>query len=288
MKPAPFRYVRARSLPEALEHLHSAADAKILAGGQSLVPLLNMRLLRPTTLVDINGLPGLDAITEGPDGGLVIGALVRHTDLLASPLVRARAPLLVAAAAHVGHRAIRNRGTIGGSLAHADPAAELPAAVVALGAILSATGPAGPRRIASSAFFVGPLSSALASHEILTEIEIPGPPARGWGFAELARRAGDFAIAGIAGVLQAAPDDPSRVGAASLVAFGVDNTPARLAAAERLLVGARIDAALARAAGAAAGTSCLPQDDVHATAAYRRHLAGVLTEQVVLDAHRRS
>ncbi|OLC13817.1 MAG: hypothetical protein AUH29_11835 [Candidatus Rokubacteria bacterium 13_1_40CM_69_27] len=283
MKPAPFTYVRPKSLAEALGCLDDDGDAKLLAGGQSLVPLLNMRLVRPTTLVDINALPGLATISPTPDGGLVIGALVRHTDLLASPLVRERTPLLAAAAAHVGHRAIRNRGTVGGSLAHADPAAELPAAAVALDATLTIVGPAARRTIPARDFFVGPLVTALEPREMLTEIEIPGPVQRGWGFAEMARRAGDFAIAGVAGIVTPAAPGRGRSSTARLVAFGAGDTPLRLPGAAALLAGQPIDRALARAAGDVAARECTPRDDVHATADYRRHLVGVLTEQVVLD-----
>lgn len=283
MKPAPFAYVRATSLDEALARLDAHGDAKLLAGGQSLVPMMNMRLVRPVTLVDINGVPGLDAIRATPDGGLVIGALVRHTDLLRSPVVRERAPLVAAAVAHVGHRAIRNRGTVGGSLAHADPAADLPAAVVALDATLVAAGPAGRRRIAARDFFRGPLTTALDAREILVEIAIPGPAAPAWGFAELARRPGDFALAGVAAILRPGVADGAR-----LVAFGAADTPLRLTRAETALGVGRVDAALARAAGDAAAAGCAPQDDVHATAEYRRHLVGVLAERAILAAAARA
>jgi carbon-monoxide dehydrogenase medium subunit len=281
VKPAPFAYVRARSLDEVLAHLDAAGEAKLLAGGQSLVPLLNMRLVRPATLVDINGVPGLDAVRAMPDGGLTIGALLRHTDLLASSLVRERAPLLAAATAHIGHRAIRNRGTVGGSLAHGDPAAELPAAAVALEAAMVVIGPGGRRRIAAGEFFRGPLVTALEPHEILVEIEIPGPAQPRWGFAEVARRAGDFALAGVAAVLRAAPG-PTGGSTPRLVAFGVGDTPVRLPEAEAQLAAGRLDADAARAAGRAA--RCTPGDDVHASADYRRHLVRVLTEQAIQDA----
>jgi carbon-monoxide dehydrogenase medium subunit len=284
VKPASFSYVRATSLDEALARLEADDGAKILAGGQSLMPLLNMRLLRPTTLVDINGLPGLNTVDAAPDGGLRIGALVRQTDLITSPIVRARAPLLAAATRHVGHRAIRNRGTIGGSLAHADPAAELPAAVLALDATLIVSGSGRRRRVAAHDFFTGPLTTVLEPREILIEIHIAAPVAAAWGFAEVARRAGDFAIAGVAAVLRPAPGDPSRCATAHVVAFGCGDTPVRLAGAEAALAGARIDAAMARAAGESAAPNCAPLDDLHASADYRRHLVAVLTEQVVLEA----
>jgi carbon-monoxide dehydrogenase medium subunit len=279
VKPAPFEYVRARSLDEALAALD--ADSKVLAGGQSLVPLLNMRLVRPVRLVDINGVPGLAGVRERADGGLDVGALTRHTDLLAAPLVRARAPLLAAAAAHVGHRAIRNRGTVGGSLAHADPAAELPAALLALDARVVIAGRAGRRRLPLADFFVGLLTTVLAADEILVQVEIPDARGAGWGFAEVARRVGDFAIAGVAGL---ARGERGRAADARLVAFGADERPVRLQAAEAALVGASPpDDPPTRAAAEAAG-GCRPPDDVHASAAYRAHLVRVLTEQAAREA----
>ncbi len=285
MKPAAFEYVRPRSLDEALLLLaRGDAEMKILAGGQSLVPMLNMRLVRPSTLVDINGLAGLDGIRETGDGGLALGALVRHADLAGSFLVRARAPLLATAAAHVGHRAIRNRGTLGGSLAHADPAAELPAAAVALDATLVATGPAGVRRLPASDFFVGLFATALAADEILTEVHVPDLRGTGWGFAEVARRAGDFALAGVAVVLRAAPGAPGRCDVARLVAFGAGPNPMRLGAAEALLAGRAFDANRAGAVGTAAAGACAPDDDLHASAEYRRHLVSILTEQAIREA----
>ncbi|HYE90976.1 MAG TPA: FAD binding domain-containing protein [Terriglobales bacterium] len=273
MKPAPFAYERARTVDDAVAALARDPDAKVLAGGQSLVPMMNMRLARPSRLVDINGIAELAGVATQAGGGLVLGALVRHTELATSSLVRARAPLLAAAAAHVGHRAIRNRGTLGGSVAHADPAAELPAALLALDATFVVAGPSGRRRFAADAFFVGLLATELAHDELLVAVEIPPAPP-GWGFAELARRAGDFAIAGVAGVLDAD-------GRARLAAFGVDDRPIRLRAAESALA-AGVDAA-----AAAAATDCHPADDVHASSAYRRHLVTVLTETVIHDARGR-
>jgi carbon-monoxide dehydrogenase medium subunit len=193
VKPASFRYARAGSLAEAIALLAAGhGDAKILAGGQSLVPMMNMRLVRPAVVVDVNGLRELTGITPTPEGGLRIGALTRHAELAASPAVIERAPLLAEAARHVGHAAIRNQGTLGGSLAHADPAAELPAALLALDARVRMTGPRGAREVAADAFFRGLLTTALEADEILTAIEIPAQPP-GWGFVEIARRPGDFA-----------------------------------------------------------------------------------------------
>jgi aerobic carbon-monoxide dehydrogenase medium subunit len=220
---------------------------------------------------------GLDVIAASAAGGLRLGALVRHADLAASPLVRERAPLLAEASRHIGHAAIRNRGTLGGSLAHADPAAELPAAVVALDASLIVVGRGGTRMVPAADFFVGLLTTALEADEILTEIHVP-PPRGAWGFAEVARRAGDFALVGIAAMVAAGPS-------ARIVAFGVGDGPVRLRAVEAVLGGgAVLDADCAHAAGVVAREACAPSDDVHASGAYRRHLAGVLTEQVLGDA----
>jgi carbon-monoxide dehydrogenase medium subunit len=281
VKPAPFRYARPESLADALTLLATGGEqAKLLAGGQSLVPMLNMRLVRPSVLVDLNALPGLGGIAPAPDGGLVIGALTRHADLVASPLVRERVPLLAEAARHVGHAAIRNRGTLGGSLAHADPAAELPAVLVALGSELILTGPGGARSVPASAFFLGLLATALAAGEILTEVRVPaqGP---GWGFSEVARRHGDFALAGVAAVVRAGAGRCEEV---VIVGFGVGDRPMRLAPSERIAKGAGLDAETAAHAAAAAGPACDPPDDVHASAEYRRHLATILAERALLQA----
>jgi aerobic carbon-monoxide dehydrogenase medium subunit len=283
MKPAPFRYARPDTLAAAVDLLSSSdGEARILAGGQSLVPMLNMRLVRPAVLVDLNGLRGLDGIAA--DGaGLAFGALVRHSDLVASSLVRERAPLLAEAAGHVGHVAIRNRGTLGGSLAHADPAAELPAAMLALDARFDVRGPRGARTIEAADFFRGPFSTALAPDEIVIEVRVASHGA-GWGFAEVARRPGDFALAGVVAVLTAGRPESRRYQSARLVAFGVADRPVRLRAAERALAGAALDGRSAARAAAAAPADCEPPDDVHASADYRRHLAAVLTEDVVAQA----
>jgi carbon-monoxide dehydrogenase medium subunit len=269
-------------------------DVKILAGGQSLVPMLNLRLVRPAVLIDLNGVPGLDHITPSPAGGLSIGALVRHAKLADSTPVIERAPLLAEAARHVGHAAIRHRGTLGGSLAHADPAAELPAALVALGAEFVLHGPRGARTIQAPEFFRGLMTTALAPDEILVEIHVP-PQGPGWGFAEVVRRAGDFALAGVVALVGRPPGSPGRCESARLVGFGVGDRPVRFAAAEEILTSPSGDpsAAVARAASAAA-EACDPPDDVHASADYRRHLAAVLIEDTVsqaltrLDGARRS
>jgi carbon-monoxide dehydrogenase medium subunit len=296
VKPASFRYARAGSLAEAIARLAAGhGDAKILAGGQSLVPMMNMRLVRPAVVVDVNGLRELTGITPTPEGGLRIGALTRHAELAASPAVIERAALLAEAARHVGHAAIRNQGTLGGSLAHADPAAELPAALLALDARVRMTGPRGAREVAADAFFRGLLTTALEADEILTAIEIPAQPP-GWGFVELARRPGDFALAGVAAVVRVGhpltlPSPPRggegelrRREVVRLVGFGVGDRPLRLGGAERVLAGAPLDAETAARAGAAAGPDCDPPSDVHGSADYRRHLATVLTERALLQA----
>jgi carbon-monoxide dehydrogenase medium subunit len=284
MKPAPFRYARPSSLAEATALLAAApGDTKLLAGGQSLVPMLNMRLVRPAVLVDVNGLRELTGITPLPGGGLRLGALTRHAELAASPLVRERAPLLAEAARHVGHAAIRNQGTLGGSVAHADPAAELPAALVALDARVQVTGPRGAREVAADAFYRGLLATTLEPDEILTALEVPARPA-GWGFVEIARRPGDFALAGVAVTLPSPSLGGEGTEGVRLVGFGVGDRPIRLGGAERVLAGGRLDAEAAARAGAAAGADCDPPSDVHGSAEYRRHLATVLVERALLQA----
>ena len=285
MKPAPFRYARPQNLADAVELLAAADhDVKILAGGQSLVPMLNLRLVRPAVLIDLNSVPGLDHITPSASGGLTIGALVRHAALAHSAPVIERAPLLAEAARHIGHAAIRHRGTLGGSLAHADPAAELPAALVALGAELRLHGRRGARAVQASEFFLGLMTTALAPDEILIEIHVP-PQGPGWGFAEVVRRTGDFALAGVVALVGRTTGSSGRCESARLVGFGVGDRPLRFTAAEEILTSQGLDpvAAVARAAAAAAD-ACDPPDDVHASAEYRRHLAAVLTEDAVSQA----
>ena len=251
--------------------------------------MLNMRLVRPAVLVDVNGLRELIGITPTPEGGLRLGALTRHAELAASPAVIERAPLLAEAARHVGHAAIRNQGTLGGSLAHADPAAELPAALLALDARVRVTGPRGAREIAAGAFFRGLLSTALEADEILTAVEVPAQPP-GWGFAEIARRPGDFALAGVAVCLGQPPHpalSPSGGRGRSVVrvvGFGVGDRPLRLTAPSASWPARRSTPETAARAGAAAGPDCDPPGDVHGSAEYRRHLATVLAERALLQA----
>jgi CO/xanthine dehydrogenase FAD-binding subunit len=266
VKPPAFEYLAPATLEEAVAAL-GGEDAKILAGGQSLVPMLNFRLLAPSLLVDITRIPGLDYI-EDWDGGLRIGALTRHHTLETSPLVRERFPVLHAAMAHVAHLAIRNRGTIGGSLCHGDPAAELPGLALLLDAQLRTT----QRTIPATDFFEGTLATALAEDEILTEILLPAlPPGTGWGFEEFARRSGDFALTAVAATIGAE---------VRIVAIGANEKPIRLTKAEGLFS----DQSSIDAVAAAAQDEVSPDSDLHASADYRRHLVGVLARRALKSA----
>jgi carbon-monoxide dehydrogenase medium subunit len=273
MKPAPFAYHRPATLGEAFHLLaRYGSDARILAGGQSLVPALNMRLAAPAALVDITRLPGLDAIDFAAEG-LTIGALARQETVLRSPLVARHAPLVAQAMPHVAHLALRTRGTVGGSLAQADPAAELPACAVALDAVLRVAGRGAAREIPAARFYRGIYTTALEPGEILTGVVIP-PLAAGWRshFSELARRQGDYALVALAAHARIADGAIAEV---RLVFAGVGLTPVRAGRAEAAVSGRRPDAALAEA-GRALEADLDPPADVHASAALRRHLARVL------------
>src|SRR5215470_9462841 len=239
MKPAPFEYHRPTSLAESFDLLDRYGDdGRILAGGQSLVPALNLRLASPRAIIDINRLPELDAIRETSDG-LVIGALVRHDALEHSALVRERAPLIAAAVVHVGHSAIRARGTLGGSLALADPAAELPACAVALEATIRVSRRGAGRHITAGQFFRGVYATALEPGEIVTAITVPAvAPGWRWAFDELARRHGDFALVGLAA---GARVEDGAIAETRLAFFGVGSTPAQARRAEAALIGRRVD-----------------------------------------------
>ena len=282
MKPAPFDYVRAATLDEAVAALASSGGtAKVIAGGQSLVPMLNFRLVDAPLFVDINGIEGLAGITDAADGGIRIGALTRHFELETSPLIRDRYPVLHEAMKHVAHLAIRNRGTIGGSLSHADPAAELPAMSVLLDADIMATGPGGERRIAAADFFEAPLTTSLEPEEIVTAVELSAlPEGTGWGFEEFAQRRGDFAVAGVAALVRKDGDGVSDV---RIAVFGAHDTPLRAAAAEQAMKFDGIEAAVA-----ALRSEIEPTDDLHGSAEYRRHLAGVLCGRVLRAATERA
>jgi carbon-monoxide dehydrogenase medium subunit len=275
VKPAPFDYVRAGSVEDAVAALaaaNSGGEGKVIAGGQSLMPLLALRLAQPSVLVDINRVPGLDAIGPNPGGGLRIGALTRHRALAA----QRQHPLLAEAARWVGHAAIRTRGTLGGSLAHADPAAELPVVAVASGGVATVAGPAGRRDIPAADLFTGALQTSLEDDEIIEAVEFPAPGR--WGFAEFARRYGDFGL-----VVVAAAEMDGRL---RLALGGVAPTPVRPAAAEAVLAGGPLSPARIGAAAEAAAGEIEPAADIHATAGYRRQLTRVLVTRALTQAGR--
>lgn len=280
MKPAPFEYFDPRSLDEALQRLREHGDdAKVLAGGQSLVPMLNLRLARPAVVVDINRVASLDAFGEG-GGQLRLGALVRQRQL--ERWSAGRVPLLAAALRHIGHTAIRVRGTIAGSVAHADPASELPALFRCLDGTAIARSRDGERVIPAADLFLGPLTTSLASDEIVVETRWSLPPAgAGWGFHEVARRHGDFALAGVAALVIVRG---GLIDSARIALFGVGPTPVQATAAEQALIGAPPDGAPVRDAAARAAEGLDPQGDIHATAAYRKSVARTLTERALGDA----
>ncbi len=286
MKPAVFDYVVAESVESAVKALTAAdGEAKLLAGGQSLVPMLNFRLLRPSILVDINRIPDL-AYVEESGAAIVIGALTRHHRLETSPVIAKHLPVVPAAMRHVAHLAIRNRGTIGGSLSHADPAAELPMLALLLDATLDVASPRGPRTVAAKDFFLGALSVDLAPDEMVTRVAIPKlPPATGWGFAEVARRHGDFALAAVAVTLNLRD---GVIGEARIAMTGVDETAKRAHDAEALLTGRILTSALIDEAVAAVRQGVNPPTDLHASSDYRRHLVGVLAGRALAGAWRRA
>jgi CO/xanthine dehydrogenase FAD-binding subunit len=276
VKSPPFAYARASSAEEALDLLAEAGDeAKILAGGQSLMPLLAYRLTRPTHLVDIGGAGPLGNVAPS-DGTLVLDALTRHAQLERMALSDAHG-LLCQAAANIGHFPIRVRGTVGGSLAHADPAAELPVAAVALDASVAVRARHGERLVPASSFFLGPFTTALAYGELLTALVVPpAPPGAVAAFSEFAVRAGDFALASAAVVIAL---DADRVHHVRIVLGGVDATPLRARAAEAVLAQGTLAAASIAEAAAVAAAECDPVSDQHASAAYRHELAAVLVHR---------
>jgi carbon-monoxide dehydrogenase medium subunit len=275
MKPAAFSYAKAFSLDHAIELLgRDGGEARVLAGGQSLIATLNMRLSSPDLLVDINTIPGLDGIAV-KDGILEIGALVRHAEAERSDLIAQHAPLIALALPHIGHLAIRNRGTIGGSIAFADPAAELPACLIALDGEVSIAGPGGPRSIAAKQFFRGLFETALEPRDVLTAIRVPlAKRDSRFGFAEFSRRHGDYAMIGLAAQARAERGGLHDV---RLVYFGVGPTPVRARHAEAALTA--ISGRIAEAVSALAG-DLDPPDDLQATGTVKKHLAGVLLERV--------
>lgn len=285
MKPAPFEYQAPGSLEAALDLLaRHGGEAKLLAGGQSLIPVMNFRLAEPSLLIDVNKLAELDFIRRGEDGGLRIGALVRQRRLERDPLVAEVAPLLHETVPWVAHPQIRNRGTIGGSLAHADPAAELPAVAVALGARLRLQRAGGERWVDARDFFAGLFTTALEPDEILTEIALPPlPPRTGWAFLEVARRHGDYAQIGVAALVTL--DDSGRCREARLVYLSAGDRPVEAKQAAALLAGQEVSPeTIAAAAEKASRDEIDPAGDVHASAEFKRHLARVITGRVLRKA----
>jgi carbon-monoxide dehydrogenase medium subunit len=271
LKPAAFAYARARSLDHAITLLgEHQGEAKLLAGGQSLIATLNMRLSSPSLLVDINGVTGLDGVSIR-NGMVEIGALTRHVTLERSAEIARHAPLIARAMPQIAHPAIRNRGTIGGSLAYADPAAELPACLVALDGEIDVAGPRGKRTVKAGDFFKGLFETSLGPHDVLSAVRFPAATAdMRVGFAELARRHGDYAIVGLAAVAKASGKSLSDV---RLVYFGVGETPFRARQAEAALASGSVDDAVS-------ALDLDPPDDIQATGAVKKHLAGVLLRRV--------
>jgi carbon-monoxide dehydrogenase medium subunit len=282
MKPAPFDYAAPNSLDEALALKAQHGDeAKFLAGGQSLVPAMNFRLVQAALLVDLNRLDGLDYVRAGADGGLNLGAMTRQRRLERDPLVAKHAPLLHAAMPEVAHPQIRNRGTLGGSLAHADPASELPVVALALEARLRAQSAHGERWIEAADFFQGIFTTALAADEMLVEVALPPlPPRTGTAFIEFSRRRGDYALMGVAAVVTL--DEAGQCERVRLVYLNAGAGPVAAPQAAAALSGQNpTPEVLADAARLAAQTEISPTGNVHATPAYQRHLAGVLGKRAL-------
>lgn len=287
VKPAAFAYHDPATVEEALRVLAQVGDdGKVLAGGQSLVPMMNFRLARPSDLVDLNLIPELSYLRE--DGGqLHIGAMTRQREVEHSALVARGWPLLSGAVPYIGHVQIRNRGTVGGSLAHADPAAELPAVMAALDAEIVIRGPSAERTVLATDFFLSFYETALAPTELLVEIRVPAlPRATGWAFQEVSRRRGDFAMVGVAALLTV---DAAGIIRRSRLAFtGAASTPVRSLAAEAILDGHSPGEQLFGDAAARAIQDLDPHDDIHATAHYRRQVGGVLARRALVEAAARA
>lgn len=286
MKPAPFRYHDPRTVEETVSLLGQfGEDAKILAGGQSLVPVMNFRLARPKNLVDINRVSSLDYLRE-EDHTLVMGALTRQRTVERSELVKRRNPLLVEASQYIGHPAIRNRGTVCGSLAHADPAAEWPALALVMDATLVIRGPQGERRVPASDFFLTYFTTCLDVPELLTEVRLPVlPPGAGWSFMEISRRHGDFALVGAAVWLTA--DSGGICKDCGIALTGVGPCPVRARAAEQRLKGERLGESLFAQVAQVVPHEIDPTSDLHASAEYRRRVAGVIVRRALAIAQSR-
>ena len=284
MKPASFDYFRAEKIDDALMALAANSESQVLAGGQSLIAMMNLRLAKPGSLIDINRLTDLDYIR--PEGDeLAIGALTRHTTAATSTVIAEFCPLMTAAYDHIAHRAVRNRGSVGGNLCHADPSSENPAVAIASGATLVLKSAEGERRVAAEDFFLGLYETAAQQNELLTEIRIPKAPAhQGWSFQETSTRKGDFALVGIAATL----DCPNGTCTdARVVAVGVGERAMRLDAAEAAITGAAMNDTGLTAAAVAARDSVDPPSDFHADSEFRRDLVFSLTKRALSEAHGR-
>lgn len=280
MKPAPFEYHRPATVEEAVALLGAHGyDAKLLAGGQSLVPAMNFRLSQPAVLIDLNRVEGLDYVRED-GGGLRIGAMTRQRTVERSEAVGRLAPLLAEALPFVAHPQIRNRGTLGGSVAHADPASEVPAVMLALGGRFHLRGPGGTRAVEAGEFFTGLFGTALEPEEVLVEVELPPPaPGAGWAFAELSRRHGDYALAGVAASV--ALDPGGRCREAHVALLSVGDAPVLAEGAAAALRGAEPTEEAVRAAADAAARDVEPPSDIHGSTGYRRRLVEVLVRRTL-------
>jgi len=288
VKMSPFDYHRPDTVDEAVALLETyCGDGKVLAGGQSLLPVLALRLTRLGHLIDIGRVQGLQSIEVDDDGTVSVGATVTHARVERSDVMAAAAPAVAGAMPHVGHRAIRSRGTVCGSLAHADPAAELPAVALAVGAEMIVQGPAEQRTIAAGDFFEGYLSSALGDDELLVGVRFPAwAPRAGWSVLEVSRRHGDYALVGLVTTLEI--DEAGSLRRPALSFFGVAGTPVRVAEAERLLDGNTPDPALFAEAAKVVSGALQPRADDHASSEYRAHVAGVLTRRGLAEAAARA
>ncbi len=288
MKPAPFKYYAPQSIPEVLELLNeNGYDAKILAGGQSLVPMMNFRLVQPAVLVDINNIPELTQI-DTHDQEVRIGAMVRHSQAEKNPLIKKHAPLIHETMPRIATVQIRNRGTIGGSLAHADPSAELVVVSTALEAQFKIKNYSGERLVPASEFFVGLLMTSMGPEDLLVEIQVPSLPERsGWSLKEIARRPHDFALMGVVAILTL--DEKERCERARMVYLSAGDGPISTPDAANMLIGNEITAELINAAAEKASSDEIdPGSDIHATAEFRRHLANVLTRRALAEALQRA
>jgi aerobic carbon-monoxide dehydrogenase medium subunit len=288
MKPAPFTYCCPTTLGEALDLMQEhGEDGKILAGGQSLMPLMSLRLARPEAIIDLNRVPDLDRVFTTRDGGLSIGALTRQRNLERNADLKHQQPLLAAAVPLIGHFQIRNRGTVGGSLVHADPAAELPAVAICLGASFTLRSTSGERVVAADDFYFGYMATAVEPNEIVTEIRLPPwSHRRAWAIDEVSRRKGDFAMVGVA--LWVDLNEDSTCEDARITLFGVSGRPVRMEKAEQRVKGCTLDASMLKEIEQIVADELDPDSDIHASALYRKEVGGVLTRRALATASARS